>query len=40
MKVQEFKINIGQYEALAKVEEKGFLRKEKEKEGRILFGSS
>jgi hypothetical protein len=31
VKVQEFKINIGQYEVLVKVEEKGFLRKKKKR---------
>jgi hypothetical protein len=32
VKVQEFKINLGQYEALVKVEEKGFLRKKRKVE--------
>jgi len=37
VKVQEFKINIGQYEALAKVEEKGFLRKKKKKKRKVEY---
>jgi len=37
VKVQEFKINLGQYEALVKVEEKGFLRKKRKVEYYLDF---